>query len=64
MVVLGHLFCVDSSYSRLARLKDILKWYVPKSYVTENTVQVIHENGAGFCQKTRSEMLFDKVSFT
>ena len=55
----ANIFCVDHSYSRLQRLKDVLRWYTPKAFHDDGMVQTFHGNGVQFCRSV--DMKFDKV---
>ncbi len=60
-VIVGKLVCVDSSYSRINRLREILRRYVPRSYTDEEQVEIVHGNGITFCELMQHERKFDKV---
>jgi len=63
-LVIDEIVCVDTSWSRLNRLKDTLRWHVPGVFDTANLsgtrMQVILENGeaVGHQQPDR----YDKAS--
>jgi hypothetical protein len=58
-----QLTCVDRSYSRLQRLKEVMRLYVPHSYISEGKVQCLHDNGIEFSKKTVADKnLYDRVS--
>jgi len=59
----GHLTCVDESRSRLRRLRTIIESYMPKSYLDESIVRLVHGNGVTFVadEEARGHS-FDRVN--
>lgn len=62
--VVDQIVCVDSSWSRLSRLKDTFRWYIPgvldsDAHVTPPLV-VIQDDGRAIGQKHPNR--YDKVS--
>lgn len=55
----GKLSCVDHSWSRINRLKTVLRDYLPKSYRQDGMVDVFH--GSGFDFVLSSSQQFDRV---
>jgi len=54
---------VDESKSRLRRLRNILESYMPKSYLDDSKVRIVHGDGATFVtdEETRGHS-FDRVN--
>ena len=60
----GQVTCVDMSRSRLRRLRDVLDAYMPKSYVDDGRVRLVHGNGAIFVAEEEAKgNSFDRVGF-
>jgi len=57
----AQVTCVDSSASRLLRLRDTIKWYIPGRFTEEENGVVLHQDdGRDVGNSHASE--FDKVS--
>ncbi|KAL5010298.1 hypothetical protein ScPMuIL_012603 [Solemya velum] len=52
-----QILCNDQSYSRLQRLRDILKWYVPSAVQTD--LQICRRNGTNYTDPSFSKVLVD-----
>ena len=60
--ITGKLYCVDKSYSRLRRLKETIRHYLPEHYRQEQHVETFHGSGIDFCEQMKDVKLMDKVS--
>jgi len=58
----GHLTCVDVTRRRLNRLRHSLDAYMPKSYVDDGLVRLVHANGISFVEEELARgNSFDRV---
>lgn len=53
------LTCIDNSYSRIVRLREVMKLFFPRSYTEEKKVDVLKANGVAFCEGALEQ--FDRV---
>ena len=57
----GQLTCVDESRGRLRRLRHIVDSYMPKSYIDEGKVRLVHSDGVAFVAEQEAQDSFDRV---
>ena len=54
----GSVTCVDHSYTRLQRLKEVLRWYTPPDY--KDRVHVMKRDGTAL----QDDGIYDRVRRT
>lgn len=54
------LTCVDNSYSRINRLKDVVQLFLPQSYIEQKMIDIFKSNGVAFCDRLNEQ--FDRVT--
>lgn len=57
----AQITCIDASWARLQRLKEILKWYAPKSYGEKSRTNIRKGNAIDILSDPAEHAAYDRV---